>query len=359
MNRAEGWVDGQAREWPLLSVVIPMRNEEAHLRRCLEELLAQGYPAERLELIVADGESTDGSAHIVADVARRHPNVRLCPNPHRTTPFGLNAGIRVARGEVIIIMGARTFVEPGFLLESILALERSGADAAGGVMQAVGQDAFGEAVAAAVCSRFGVGNIAFRQSTTEGFVDTAVYAAYRRDIFERVGLFDEELVRDQDDELNHRIRARGGRIFVTPRIRMRYASRATPAGLWKQYFWYGHYKVRVLQKHPRMMQPRHFVPPLSVGAGGASLVAAAFAPKTLLIAAPLATLYAGGVVAASVSTARKIGWARLPALTLTFPILHFSYGTGFLSGLVRFLPRWWIPEPPPPPLNREVARSSE
>jgi GT2 family glycosyltransferase len=328
-----------------------MRNEVAHIGRCLETLLADVYPRDRLEVIVADGESTDGSAETVRELSQVFPNIRLCSNPQRTTPYALNIGIRASVGDVIIILGSRTFVEPGFLQESVLALERSGAEAAGGVMEAVGENRFAEAVAAAVCSRFGVGNIAYRQSKTEDFADTAVYAAYRRTTFEQVGLFDEELIRDQDDELNYRIRAHGGRILVTPRVRTRYVSRSSPKALWKQYFWYGHYKVRVLQKHPRMMQPRHFAPPLAVAAGGAGVLASVVAPKVLFVSAPLAGIYGCGVVAAACATARRIGWGRFPSLLVTFPILHASYGSGFLLGLCRFAHRWWMAEPSPPTLG--------
>lgn len=341
--------------WPFASVVVPMRNEAAHAVACLEALLGQDYPPDRYEVLVADGESTDGSSELVAEMARRDPRIRVCPNPDRTTPFGLNTGIRAATGDVIVILGAHAFVEADFLRESVLALERSGADVAGGVMEAIGQDPFGQAVAAAVCSRFGVGSVAFRQATAEQFVDTAVFAAYRREILERVGLFDEEMIRNQDDELNYRIRAHGGRIFLTPRVRSRYVSRATPQRLWKQYFAYGYYKVRVLQKHPRMMQPRHFAPALAVACGTGGLVIAAVERRILALLLPVAGLYIGGLGAASVGAARRIGWAQLPGLLVSFPILHVSYGTGFLLGLVRFVSRWWTPEPPPPSLAPRAA----
>jgi succinoglycan biosynthesis protein ExoA len=340
-----------ASAWPSVSVVVPMRNEAQHVTACLEALALQDYPSERFEIIVADGESTDGSTEIVRRFARDDSRIRLCPNPHRTTPFGLNAGIRAATGEVIVILGAHAFVEPDFVRESVAALQRSGADVAGGVMEAIGQDAFGEAVAEAVCSRFGVGSVAFRQATTEQFVDTAAFAAYRRETLERVGLFDEEMVRDQDDELNYRIRASGGRIFLTPRIRSTYAARTTPRRLWKQYFAYGYYKVRVLQKHPRMMQPRHFAPALAVIFGAGTLAAAVKDRRAFILIAPVATVYAAGITTASVRAARRIGWSRLPALFTAFPILHMSYGAGFLLGMVRFMSRWWTAEPPAPALH--------
>lgn len=335
---------------PILSVVIPHRNDAAHIASCLRALAVQSYPADRFEVIVADGDSTDGSLEILRRWAAEHPNVRVCRNPRRFTPFGLNEGTRNARGEVIVILGSHSEVPPDFLAESVRALEGSGADAAGGVIEAIGLNPFAEAVAAAVSSPFGVGSVAFRQAEREGFVDTVAFAAYRRSVFEHIGLFDEELIRDQDDEFNYRLRKHGGRIFLTPRIRTRYFTRASAAGLWRQYFDYGLWKVRVLQKHPSTMQPRQFVPPFSVGLAAALLVTAPFDLRALWIALPLAAAYGIGVIAASARAALRIGAGHFLRLLLVFPILHFAYGTGFLLGLARFLPRWWLAEPPPPAL---------
>ena len=327
-----------------------MRNEAAHVSGCLASLAAQDVPADQLEVLVVDGESTDGSATIVEEWARRNANVRLLRNPSRTTPFGLNEGIRQARGDVIVILGAHATVAADFIRENLRALDTSRADAVGGAMDAVGDDPFAAAAATAIASRFGVGAIAFRQAKQEGFVDTAAFAAYRRHVFERIGLFDEELVRDQDDELNYRLRARGGRIFLTPRIRSRYVARSSPARLWRQYFGYGFWKVRVLQKHPLTMQPRHFVPALSIGAGSA-LIAAGFCDlRALWVAAALAATYVICVIGASSTTAARNSWHHLPRLLVIFPILHFAYGLGSLVGLAWFLPRWWTAETPPPPL---------
>jgi hypothetical protein len=255
-------------------------------------------------------------------------------------------------------MGAKATAANDFIRESVLALGRTSSDVVGGVAETVGDSDFGIAVAQAQSSRFGVGGVAFRQAETvqERSVDTVAYGAYRRSTFEHVGLFDEELVRDQDDELNYRIRAHGGQIHLSPRIRYRYVSRSSASRLWTQYYLYGLYKVRVLQKHPRMMQPRHFVPPAAV-AGGLVGIGAIFVGgrKALLADAALACLYATGVVSSAVAGARRVGWRRLPALLATFPILHASYGSGFLVGLVRFMTQWWRSEPPPPPLAPPLA----
>jgi cellulose synthase/poly-beta-1,6-N-acetylglucosamine synthase-like glycosyltransferase len=335
---------------PLVSVVVPHRNDRDRIGDCLAALAAQDWPHDRLEVVVADGDSDDGSLETVRLWCTRDPRFRWVRNPRRATPFGLNEGIRTSRGEIVIVLGSHSAVAPQFVRQSVDALERSGADAAGGVIEAVGTGPVAEAVAAAVRSRFGVGSVAFRQAKDEGFVDTIAFAAYRRDVFERIGLFDEELVRDQDDELNYRLRACGGKLFLDPRIRTRYFVRSTLRGLWRQYFDYGLWKVRVLQKHPRAMKPRHFVPAASIAVGGALLLLGLWDRRALFAAGALAAAYGAGVVGISVAIARRFGASRLPASLAVFPTLHFSYGSGFLLGLVRFLPRWWRPEPPPPRL---------
>jgi GT2 family glycosyltransferase len=177
--------------------------------------------------------------------------------------------------------------------------------------------------------------------------------AWRRDVFDRIGLFDEELVRDQDDEFNYRLRAHGGKILLSPKIKSTYTVRGTPGKLWKQYYQYGFWKVRVLQKHPRQMRPRQFVPPLFVLSLLVSLVLAALsfarrtphiAPFNLILGTwyLIPGFYLLANLAASISTAlrRKHGWRTLPLLPLVYAILHLSYGSGFLVGLIRFAHRW-------------------
>ncbi|HKD19997.1 MAG TPA: hypothetical protein VKG23_19250, partial [Thermoanaerobaculia bacterium] len=206
-------------------------------------------------------------------------------------------------------------------------------------MTALGQDAFGEAVAAATSSPFGVGNARFHYSDREEWVDTVYLGAWPRRVFDRIGMFDEELVRDQDDELNYRLRASGGRILLSPSIKSWYTVRGTPAKLWRQYFQYGFWKVRVLQKHPRQMQPRQFVPGVFV-VGLVGLGVTAFvSPIARAGLAALALAYGAGDLFATASAARG-RWRLAPAMALAFPILHLAYGSGFLAGLVRFGGRW-------------------
>jgi succinoglycan biosynthesis protein ExoA len=327
---------------PLVSVVMPVRNEEAHIGRTVAAVLAQDYPADRLEVLVADGRSADGTRDVLAHLAARDGRLKVIDNPGRIVATGLNAAIRQSRGEIVVRVDGHTEIEAGYVRACAEALSRTGADNVGGRMTAVGSGAFGRAVAAATSSQFGVGGARFHYSDREEWVDTVYLGAWRREIFDRIGGFDEELVRDQDDEFNYRLRAAGGRILLSPAVRSRYTVRGTPRSLFRQYFQYGFWKVRVLQKHPRQMRLRQFVPPLFVLALIAtSALALAFpaVQAASLSVLGLAAIYLLADAAAAVVETRRQG-ASPALLALVFPILHVAYGAGFLVGLVRFVGRW-------------------
>jgi hypothetical protein len=207
-------------------------------------------------------------------------------------------------------------------------------------METIGETPMAKAIAIGMSSPVGVGNSAFR--TTSGksmLVDTVPFPAYTRKAIERAGLYDEELVRNQDDEYNYRIRERGGKILLADDVRSTYFSRASLKGLWKQYFQYGFWKVRVLQKHPRQMSPRQFAPPLLVlGLLGSALLAVSPGLRPFSLAIPL--LYVLANLLGSFYTAVRRSWNYLLYLPAIFAILHISYGLGFLTGLVRFWNRW-------------------
>jgi GT2 family glycosyltransferase len=207
-------------------------------------------------------------------------------------------------------------------------------------MNAVSATDFGRSVAAATSTPFGVGGARFHFSDQEEFVDTVYMGAWRRDVFDRIGLLDEELVRNQDDEFNYRLRAAGGRVLLSPAIQSVYYNRSSLRALWRQYYQYGLYKIRVLQKHPRQMQPRQFVPAALVGVlvGGGAL-GLVFWPLRLLAGTALAGYVAANLLA-SLLTARRFGWRYLPYLPVVFAALHIGYGLGFWHGLWHFRNRW-------------------
>src|SRR3990170_1642748 len=315
---------------PFVSVIVPMRNEERYIGECLSSLAGQDYPHDRFEVLVVDGGSKDGSRDVVDPFLRNGAvEVRLLENPHRTTARGLNVGIAEARGEVIARIDAHAAPHTSFLSECVAALRASGADAVGGPIESVGRGLVGEAIALAMSFPFGIGNAAFRYSEREQYTDTVAFPAYRRDVFERVGLF-EDIPSGEDDEFHLRLGERGGRLLLTPRIGSVYYPRSSLAGLAGQYLGYGRAKARVLSLHPGSTRVRQLAPPAFVGALGLTgllaLLRGPFARPFLVVAGA----YALASLVASLVLARRSGWRYLPLLPLVFACLHVSYGLGFL-----------------------------
>ena len=329
---------------PLVSVVVPCRNESAHVRACLTGLLALEAPAGGFEVVAADGESDDGTALILREMAGRNPQLKVINNPGRITPSGLNAGIRVARGEIIVRADAHTEYAPDYLLRCLDALQQTNAENVGGPARTKADGYMQRAIAAAYHSPFSVGGARFHNPNYEGYVDTVTYGCWRRSVFERFGYFDEELVRNQDDEHNLRINRGGGKIWQTPKIRSWYKPRGSLRALFNQYSQYGYWKVRVIQKHRLPASPRHLVP------GGFVLTLAVLAVLSPLFHFAILTLmlalgsYALVLLLASIATAATTEWKLLPALPFVFACYHFGYGVGFLRGIWDFVIRQAKPQ---------------
>ena len=341
LNPACEAVDGQAL--PLVTVVMPVRNEAAFIARSLGAVLRQDYPPDKLEVIIADGMSEDGTRDIIGRVAAQYRTVpvTIIDNPGRIVPSGLNLAIARARGSVLIRVDGHCEIMPQYVRRCVAHLMEHEVDGVGGPIETISPLPLGKVIAAAMSCPFGVGGSAFRTGPARPLlVDTIPFPAYRREAIERAGPFDEELVRNQDDEYNYRLREAGGKLLLAPDIRSKYYSRRSLPALWKQYFQYGLWKVRVMQKHPAQMRPRHFIPALFVAAvtGGGGL--AVFIPVMRTGWLVMLTAYLLSNIAASVLAARRAGWQCLPLLPVVFASLHISYGVGFLAGLVRFAGRW-------------------
>jgi succinoglycan biosynthesis protein ExoA len=318
----------------LISVIIPMRNEGDHIRPCLESILAQDYPAESIEVLVVVGCSTDHSRDVVMEYSQKHSNVHLFDNPQQITSVALNIGVRHANGKYILRIDAHSQVPADYIRQCVAALQRSGADAVGGVMHSMGRGYMSQAIALALGSRFGAGDSKFHYAREESFVDTVPFPAYRREVFERVGLFDETLIRNQDFELNYRIRQSGGKLFLSPAIRFYYTPRSSLSTLWRQYFQYGRWKVRTLQKHPASLRWRQMIPPIFVSTLFGSLLLNFFWPPARWLFALIAGCYLLANLVASTIAAGRGGWRYLPILPLVFASIHFAWGLGFWYGLI-------------------------
>jgi succinoglycan biosynthesis protein ExoA len=322
---------------PLVSVIVAMRNEEGFIGRCLDSLAAQDYPHESLEVLVLDGRSTDNSREIVSSMVGMVPNLRLLDNEKTVSPAAFNMGINEARGEVVTIISAHCYLAPDYVSSCVEYLHETGADCVGGPIETVGESDTARAIALAMSSPFGVGDALFRYSEQESYVDTLAFGAYRREVFERVGLFDEELVGSEDDEFNYRLRSEGGKLFLTPAIKSFYHGRSSFRALVQQYFRYGLGKVRVMRRHPGQARLRHFIPALFVLCLVLSIALSFFSPWFGLLFAAIVGCYVLASLLVAASIARKEGWRFLLLLPLAFACLHLSYGTGFLVGVARFL----------------------
>lgn len=318
---------------PLVSVVIPCLNEERYIVALLDSLAAQDYGPDGMEVLVADGGSTDRTRELVAAYASPFRRLELVDNPNRITVSGLNAGMDAARGDCWIIIGAHSHVRADFVRASVEALQRTGAACVGGPIETIGEGTVGRAIAAAMSSPFGVGNARFRYADIEGEVDTVPFGCYHRAVWQIVGRFDETVDGADEDSYNARLIESGGRIMLVPTIRSSYFPRRTLKALGKQYWEYGAAKGTLLSRG-RPLQPRHFAPAAMVAGGPVLFVLSAVSSRARLLFRLLTVLYVAGGLFTARNAARKAG--ANPLLTFAaMATMHATYGAGFLAGAWR------------------------
>lgn len=412
---------------PVVSVIMPVRNEAKFIESSLSAVLAQDYPSHLLEILVVDGLSNDGTravvqsfierrresslAHAVNNapspspsnapallysvtqplsarpsasnvvvsqpnskatvtelsdnrkkVASQGPNgnhanapteqdnnnrppkantispIYLLDNPKKIVPTALNVAIRRANGAVVIIVGGHAMIESDYVRKCVNLLLETGTDCVGGALDSVGKGYVGTAIAAAMSSPFGIGGSGFRIAAADDeprLTDSVPFPAYRRDVFNRVGLYNEVMVRHQDYEFNYRLRKAGGRILLLPSIRIKYFVRSSFRSLWRQYWQYGIWKGNFLRAHPASLKLRHLIPPVFV---------LMLAISALLTMVPQVSPWASGVLPAAYIAFILVGLVKIsrdgksryiPILPLVFACLHFSYGLGIWLGLLK------------------------
>ncbi|MBX3046854.1 MAG: glycosyltransferase family 2 protein [Anaerolineales bacterium] len=324
---------------PSVSIIVPCFNEEATIGGLLEAILAQSYPAAQMEVVIADGMSTDGTRQRIATFSQQHPQlaVRVVDNPARSIPHGLNLAIAAAQGSTLLRLDAHSSPHPEYVARSLQALDEDKGWNVGGVWEIrPGQDTWlARAIAAAAAHPFGVGDARYRYTTQAGAVDTVPFGAFRRSLIERIGPFDETLQTNEDYEFNTRIRQAGGAVWLDPAIRSVYYARPTLGALAHQYWRYGYWKLRMLRRYPGSLRPRQAIPPLFVlallGLGGLSLL---WPPAAWLLGAGVVS-YALLLLAAALHKAIEL---RQPSLLLGMPLammtMHFSWGAAFLWSLL-------------------------
>jgi succinoglycan biosynthesis protein ExoA len=325
-------------ELPLVTIVMPCMNEERYIEACLDCLFAQDYPANKIEILVADGMSTDGTRSILQRAKGKDGRVRIVDNPQRLQAAGLNQAIRQARGEVIIRMDVHAEYAPDFVRQCVLVLEETGADNVGGAARPRAKTFFQRALAAALESPLGIGNSKFRQADAEGFVDTVFPGAFRRRVFESVGLFDSKAITNEDAEFNQRIHDAGGKVYLSRRIVVHYYPRESMGALFKQYFRYGKGRARTLLKHGTFLTVRPALP-FALVVGGAALL---LTSRWHSLSRWAFGGYALATLAEAVRVGRKASLSSIPVVWAIFPVLHVAHGTGFAAGLVHYAlhPDW-------------------
>lgn len=327
-----------------ISVIVPCRNEVKSIRSFLDSLRRQELKSLEWEVIIADGLSDDGTREVLSEYAQQHPWLRVVDNVERIVSTGLNAAVRAAQGEIIIRMDVHTEYQADYIQRCVEVLEKTGAANVGGPWVARGKGYVGRAIAAAFQSAFAVGGARGHQATHEGLVDTVYLGCWRRDTLLRIGLFDETLVRNQDDELNLRLTRAGAQICQSPQIVSWYQPRSSLSGLFRQYFQYGFWKVAVIQKHRLPASWRHLVPGAFVLMNLAFLGGVLFRliaginslTWPLMIWASIDVAYALASAGAALIVARRSGWTLLPLLPVVFAIYHTAYGLGFVAGIYSF-----------------------
>ena len=322
---------------PFITVIMPIRNEADFIERAISSVLDNDYPAKQMEILAVDGMSDDGTREIVARLSKADSRVMMLDNPKRIASAAMNIGLKAARGDLFIRVDGHVEIPPDFIAASIRCLhEHPQAWVAGGYIKTVADSFTGRAIASAMRSSIGVGNSRFRLGDYEGWVDTLAFGTHHMWIIDKVGYFDEELVRNQDDEFNLRIILAGGKIWMSKSIQSTYFSRGSLGKLWKQYFQYGFWRIRTLQKHKRPASFRQLVPLLFVLSLLLPGLAGFFWKPLWILLAIEAVLYLLGLVIGALDVGLKSGWRYAPLAPAVFAILHFAYGLGSLWGVVRF-----------------------
>jgi len=324
---------------PTVSVIIPCRNEEKTIHLVLDAIRGQSYPRELLQVVIADGFSEDRTREEIAAFKTAHPDldVLVVDNPKRVIPSGLNTAIRSSAGEIIVRMDAHSIPNPDYIALCVDALERGIAQNVGGVwdIQPGNEGWIARSIAAAAGNPLAVGDAHYRFTDKAAYVDTVPYGAYKRSLFDEIGLFDESLLANEDYELNTRILQSGGKIWLDPAIRCNYFARANLRALAKQYFGYGFWKVQMLKRYPETLRWRQALPPAFLLGLAVTFAAGIFWKPSLCFFAFVLGLYLLILLVVGIHSAvKKSDILMVIGLPLAIITMHFSWGIGFFAGVL-------------------------
>jgi len=320
---------------PDISIIIPCRNEKRHIVKCMDSIFASDYPSDKITVYVCDGMSNDGTDEEIRKISSNHANVILLKNKEKHTPHALNLGFSRAKTRIKIRLDAHAEIYPDYLTKCVEVLETMDkAGCAGGQIINVNDTTTGKCISGAMSSRFGVGNAVFRTGGRAGFVDTVPFGAYKDEVFQKAGLFDEDLLRNQDDEFNFRVAKAGYGIYFDPGIKARYYVRSTFGRLFRQFFQYGYWKVYVNKKHKTITTFRQVIPflfVLFVLSGG---LLSFLEPEFGKVYAGVLGLY---LMAAVWSACILPSKGCILSTVLAFVLMHVGYGLGYLQGTIHFI----------------------
>lgn len=327
---------------PFVSVIVPCLNEKGTIYHLLDAIYAQTYPRGKMEVVIADGLSQDGTRAEIEAFRRAHTDlsVHVVDNPARIIPAALNCAIRAARGEVIVRLDAHSAPYPDYIERCLEALGAGMGENVGGVweIRPGGRGWMAASIAAAAAHPLGAGDARYRLASRPAAVDTVPFGAFRRALIDRIGGFDETLLTNEDYEFNARVRASGGRVWLEPRIRSVYFARSSLRGLARQYWRYGYWKCRMLRRYPGTLRWRQALPPVFVASLLALLAVAVFLPQARFLLTLETGLYAIGLLAAGLEAAlRQRNFALFLGLPLAVATMHLAWGGGFLWNIIT---RW-------------------
>jgi len=326
----------------MLSIICPVYNEEKYIVQFLNSLLQQDYPKDNLEILLVDGMSKDGTREVVADYISQYPFIRLIDNPNKIVPYAMNKGIEAARGDIIIRLDAHAEFPPNYFSELVTQLDKlEGAENVGGVCVTLPYNNTSRAIAIAEClsHKFGMGNSYFRVGSKEIMsVDTVPFGCFRKALFNRVGLYDSELIRNQDDELNGRIKKNGGMIYLLPHLKIKYYARDKIKKVWNMFYQYGLYKPLVNKKLGSPATVRQFFPLLFVLGLYIGLLIGIIYPPLLYVYLAVLLLYWGIGLSIGIQKAKR--WHRVGIIffmPMIFFIIHYAYGWGYITGIIKII----------------------
>lgn len=323
-----------------ISIIIPCRNEEKYIQTTIERILNQRSAGDtyNYELIVVDGRSEDSTVDIVKKESEKHSSIKLVINEKKITPSAFNLGINNSTGKYVCFLGAHSKISDDYLVNCLDTIRKVDADNVGGPWRAEGDGYIGKAIALVFQSPFSAGGAKSHNLDYEGYLDTVWGGFYKREVFDKIGFFDEELIRNQDDELNYRLVKAGGKIWQSSKIKYYYICRNSLKSLFRQYMQYGYWKVRVIIKHKRPASLRHIIPGIFVGSLALLAVISPFSQLSLKILGSLLVIYAAANVVATLLICRRLSRVKyIPIIPFVFFAYHFGYGYGFLRGFLDFV----------------------